>query len=56
MLLAPVQALHSNGVSAKATYAAPTSYVDVDLNLRYRIKLAGDDRERGVFVGLTFAY
>ena len=38
----------------ESTYTAPKSYVD--LNLRYRIKLAGDDRARGVFVGLTFAY
>lgn len=38
----------------EGTYAAPKSYVD--LNLQYRFKLAGDDRARGVFVGLTFAY
>ena len=38
----------------ESTYAAPKSYMD--LNLQYRIKLAGDDRARGVFVGLTFAY
>jgi hypothetical protein len=35
-------------------YTAPLSYVD--LNVQYRFKLAGDDRARGVFVGLTLAF
>jgi tetratricopeptide (TPR) repeat protein len=35
-------------------YTAPLSYVD--LNVQYRFKLAGDDRARGVFVGLTWAF
>ena len=35
-------------------YAAPRSYVD--MNLQYRLRLAGDDRAEGVFAGLTLAY
>jgi tetratricopeptide (TPR) repeat protein len=35
-------------------YAAPRSYVD--LNLQYRFKLAGDNRARGVFAGMTVSY
>jgi tetratricopeptide (TPR) repeat protein len=35
-------------------YAAPRSYVD--LNVQYRFKIAGDDRARGVFASLTIAY
>jgi hypothetical protein len=35
-------------------YSAPKSYVD--LNVQYRLKLAGDDRARWIFVGFTFAY
>jgi tetratricopeptide (TPR) repeat protein len=35
-------------------YTAPMSYVD--LNVQYRFKLAGDDRARGVFVGLTLSF
>jgi tetratricopeptide (TPR) repeat protein len=36
------------------THSAPKSYVD--LNVQYRFKVAGDVRARGVFVGLTVAY
>ena len=35
-------------------YTAPMSFID--LNIQYRFKLAGDDRARGVFVGLTLAF
>ena len=35
-------------------YTAPMSFID--LNVQYRIKLAGDDRARGVFVGLTLSF
>jgi tetratricopeptide (TPR) repeat protein len=35
-------------------YTAPMSFID--LNVQYRFKLAGDDRARGVFVGLTLAF
>ena len=35
-------------------YAAPRSYVD--MNVQYRFKIAGDERAQGVFAGLTVAY
>jgi tetratricopeptide (TPR) repeat protein len=35
-------------------YAAPRSYVD--MNVQYRFKIAGDQRAQGVFAGLTVAY
>ncbi|MEN3930189.1 hypothetical protein WJT86_03830 [Microvirga sp. W0021] len=35
-------------------YVAPMSYVDV--NVQYRFKIAGDDRAKGVFAGITLAY
>jgi Bacteriophage N adsorption protein A C-term len=35
-------------------YTAPMSFID--LNVQYRFKLAGDNRARGVFVGLTLAF
>jgi tetratricopeptide (TPR) repeat protein len=36
------------------TYAAPRSYVD--MNVQYRFKLAGDNRARGLFAGMTVSY
>ena len=36
------------------THHAPRSFVD--LNLQYRLRLGGDDRSRGVFFGLLYAY
>lgn len=35
-------------------YAAPRSYVD--MNVQYRFKLAGDNRARGLFAGMTVSY
>jgi cellulose synthase operon protein C len=35
-------------------YDAPRSYVD--LSVQYRLKVAGDDRARGVFFGAVYAY
>jgi hypothetical protein len=36
------------------TYAAPRSFVD--MNVQYRVRLAGDDRAGGVYAGLTIGY
>ncbi|WP_083490141.1 NfrA family protein [Stenotrophomonas daejeonensis] len=36
------------------TYHSPRS--SIELNLQYRVRLAGDDRSRGVFAGLYFSY
>ncbi len=35
-------------------YAAPRSYVD--MNVQYRFRLAGDNRARGLFAGMTVSY
>ncbi|HEV3426724.1 MAG TPA: bacteriophage N4 adsorption protein A [Paraburkholderia sp.] len=35
-------------------YDAPRSFVDV--SVQYRVRVAGDDRARGVFFGATFSY
>lgn len=35
-------------------YTAPRSYVD--MNVQYRFKLAGDNRARGLFAGMTLSY
>jgi tetratricopeptide (TPR) repeat protein len=36
------------------TYAAPRSFVD--MNVQYRFKIAGDDRANGIYAGMTIAY
>ncbi|UVA79284.1 NfrA family protein [Pandoraea commovens] len=35
-------------------YHAPQSFID--LNVQYRVRIAGDDRSQGIFAGLYFSY
>lgn len=38
----------------ESQYTAPLSFIDI--NVQYRVKLAGDDRAEGIFAGITMSY